>query len=75
MDFIMYAAIAAHDWWGRMRCKHRFSCPYHAWTWDNTGRFINAPHRAQGFPDLNPDEKGLKNHSDMGSNGLYLGAN
>ena len=41
-------------------CKHRFSCPYHAWTWDNAGTFINAPHRAQGFPDLKREEQGLK---------------
>ncbi|MEM8837343.1 MAG: SRPBCC family protein [Pseudomonadota bacterium] len=41
-------------------CKHRFSCPYHAWTWDNTGRLIAAPHKEQGFPGLNFEEYGLK---------------
>ena len=41
-------------------CKHRFTCPYHAWTWDNTGRLIAAPHREQGFPDLDFDAYGLK---------------
>ncbi|MEM8795585.1 MAG: SRPBCC family protein [Pseudomonadota bacterium] len=41
-------------------CKHRFSCPYHAWTWDNTGRLITAPHKEQGFPGLNIEEYGLK---------------
>ena len=41
-------------------CKHRFTCPYHAWTWDNTGRLIAAPHKEQGFPDLDFDAYGLK---------------
>ncbi|MEM8650417.1 MAG: SRPBCC family protein [Pseudomonadota bacterium] len=41
-------------------CRHRFTCPYHAWTWDNTGRLIAAPHKEQGFPDLNFDDYGLK---------------
>ena len=41
-------------------CRHRFTCPYHAWTWDNTGRLIAAPHKEQGFPDLDFDSYGLK---------------
>ena len=41
-------------------CKHRFSCPYHAWTWDNAGELIAAPHREQGFPDLDFSKYGLK---------------
>ena len=41
-------------------CRHRFTCPYHAWTWDNQGRLIAAPHREQGFPDLEMAEYGLK---------------
>ncbi|MDD9909204.1 MAG: Rieske 2Fe-2S domain-containing protein [Ahrensia sp.] len=41
-------------------CKHRFSCPYHAWTWDNTGRLIAIPHKDQGFPDLDKGDYGLK---------------
>lgn len=41
-------------------CKHRFTCPYHAWTWENTGRLIAAPHREQGFPDLDFGKYGLK---------------
>ena len=28
----------------------RFTCPYHAWTYDNTGRLIRVPGR-EGFPD------------------------
>lgn len=41
-------------------CRHRFTCPYHAWTWDNTGRLIGVPHQAQGFPDLEKADHGLK---------------
>lgn len=41
-------------------CKHRFTCPYHAWTWDNQGRLIAAPHKEQGFPNLNMKQYGLK---------------
>ena len=41
-------------------CRHRFTCPYHAWTWDNQGRLIAAPHREQGFPDLAMADYGLK---------------
>ena len=41
-------------------CKHRFTCPYHAWTWDNTGRLIAAPHKEQGFPDIDFANYGLK---------------
>lgn len=41
-------------------CRHRFTCPYHAWTWDNTGRLIGVPHQDQGFPDLDKTAYGLK---------------
>ena len=41
-------------------CRHRFTCPYHAWTWDNTGRLIGVPHQAQGFPDLEKADYALK---------------
>lgn len=41
-------------------CRHRFSCPYHAWTWDNRGNFVGAPHQAQGFPDLDREATGLR---------------
>lgn len=41
-------------------CKRRHACPYHAWTWDSRGRFVNAPHFDAGFPGLNRDELGLK---------------
>lgn len=37
-------------------CKRRHSCPYHAWTWDSDGRFVNAPHFETGFPDTTRDE-------------------
>ncbi len=40
-------------------CRHRFSCPYHAWTYDNTGRLIGLPHEKSGFPDLDRGAHGL----------------
>lgn len=36
----------------------RFSCPYHAWTYDNTGRLVTVPGR-EGFPDVTPKSDGL----------------
>ncbi|MEL7538844.1 MAG: SRPBCC family protein [Pseudomonadota bacterium] len=41
-------------------CKQRFSCPYHAWTWNNRGELVGVPHEQQGFPDLARDELGLR---------------
>ena len=40
-------------------CKHRFSCPYHAWTYANSGQLIAAPHFDQGFDGLDKAELGL----------------
>ncbi|TXS92134.1 Rieske 2Fe-2S domain-containing protein [Parahaliea maris] len=40
-------------------CKHRFSCPYHAWTWNNAGDLIAVPHEKSGFPGLERAEHGL----------------
>ncbi len=36
----------------------RFSCPYHAWTYDNTGRLIGLPGR-EGFPGVQLKSDGL----------------
>lgn len=36
----------------------RFTCPYHAWTYDNTGRLVTVPGR-EGFPDVMPKADGL----------------
>lgn len=41
-------------------CKHRFTCPYHAWTYASSGELIAAPHFDQGFSGLQKDELGLK---------------
>lgn len=41
-------------------CAKRFSCPYHAWTWNNRGELLAVPHQAQGFPDLEKSKLGLK---------------
>lgn len=40
-------------------CKHRFTCPYHAWTYANTGDLLAAPHFDQGFTGLEKRELGL----------------
>ena len=36
----------------------RFTCPYHAWTYDNTGRLVGVPGR-EGFPDVTLKSDGL----------------
>lgn len=41
-------------------CKRRLSCPYHAWTWDSRGQFVNAPHFEAGFPGIDRAALGLK---------------
>ena len=41
-------------------CRRRFSCPYHAWTFDNRGELVGVPHEQQGFPDLDRSSLGLK---------------
>ncbi len=41
-------------------CKHRFTCPYHAWTYANSGELIAAPHFEQGFGELSKSDLGLK---------------
>ncbi len=41
-------------------CAHRFSCPYHAWTYGSDGRLLAAPHLAEGFPDLDKSSLNLK---------------
>jgi len=36
----------------------RFSCPYHAWTYDNTGKLVGLPGR-EGFPESTVQSDGL----------------
>lgn len=40
-------------------CKHRFSCPYHAWTYASSGELIAAPHFDSGFTGLDKTDLGL----------------
>ncbi|UCH48844.1 MAG: Rieske 2Fe-2S domain-containing protein [Betaproteobacteria bacterium] len=40
--------------------KHRFSCPYHAWTFSNRGELVGVPHEEQGFPEMDRKCMGLK---------------
>ena len=41
-------------------CKHRFTCPYHAWSYANTGELVSVPHMDKGFPDLDKAQYSLK---------------
>ncbi len=41
-------------------CRHRFSCPYHAWTYANSGELLGAPHFDKGFPDTAMADLSLK---------------
>ena len=41
-------------------CKRVFTCPYHGWSWTNTGDLRAVPQEAQGFPDLPRAERGLR---------------
>lgn len=41
-------------------CKQRFTCPYHAWTWNNRGELTGMPHGELGFPELDRAALGLK---------------
>lgn len=41
-------------------CKRRHSCPYHGWTWDSRGQFVNGPHFETGFPGLKEEDLDLK---------------
>ncbi|MBP6818482.1 MAG: Rieske 2Fe-2S domain-containing protein [Ferrovibrio sp.] len=38
--------------------RHRFTCPYHAWTYDDAGTLLSLPHEA-GFGDLDKGQHGL----------------
>ncbi|MEO0938431.1 MAG: aromatic ring-hydroxylating dioxygenase subunit alpha [Pseudomonadota bacterium] len=40
-------------------CATRFTCPYHAWTYSNSGDLRAIPHAASGFPDLDKAANGL----------------
>lgn len=41
-------------------CRQRFTCPYHAWTFDNRGDLVAVPHEALGFPELPREALGLR---------------
>ncbi|MEL6507260.1 MAG: SRPBCC family protein [Pseudomonadota bacterium] len=41
-------------------CKQRFTCPYHGWTYANTGDLIAAPHFEAGFAPMDKTDLGLK---------------
>ena len=36
----------------------RFTCPYHSWTYDNTGKLVGLPGR-EGFPEVTVKSDGL----------------
>lgn len=41
-------------------CKHSFSCPYHAWTWNSSGALRGVPHEKPGFPYLDREAFALR---------------
>ena len=51
-------------------CKHSFSCPYHAWTWNNNGNLRAIPHEEPGFPDIDRNQYALKRLPVQERNGL-----
>jgi phenylpropionate dioxygenase-like ring-hydroxylating dioxygenase large terminal subunit len=44
---------------GSGHCPGRIVCPYHAWTYDLSGRLTAVPHRKE-FSNFSPDDYGLK---------------
>lgn len=40
-------------------CAKRFTCPYHAWTYDQSGAFVTGPHFEEGFATLDPADLSL----------------
>jgi len=41
-------------------CQRHFTCPYHAWTYDSSGRLVGVPHKRTGFPNLDLSARGLR---------------
>lgn len=41
-------------------CAHRFTCPYHGWTYANSGPLVGAPHFESGFGGIDKAGIGLK---------------
>lgn len=41
-------------------CQKRFSCPYHAWTWNNRGDLVGVPHGKLGFPNMTKENFALQ---------------
>lgn len=41
-------------------CSQRFTCPYHGWTYANSGRLIGAPHFDSSFDGLDRTQIALK---------------
>ena len=41
-------------------CRRRFTCPYHAWTYDNRGALKGIAHGEAGFPGIDKAALGLK---------------
>jgi phenylpropionate dioxygenase-like ring-hydroxylating dioxygenase large terminal subunit len=41
-------------------CQHKFTCPYHAWTYSSAGKLLAAPHFKEGFTGEEKSDYGLK---------------
>lgn len=57
---------------GQSGCKKKFSCPYHAWTYNTEGELIGAPDFDRGFSDLDKKKLGLIEFDCKVANGIVF---
>lgn len=57
---------------GESGCKKRFSCPYHAWTYNTEGQLVGAPEFDKGFSHLDKTNLGLIEFDAKVEHGIVL---
>lgn len=57
---------------GSSGCRRRFSCPYHAWTYNTDGKLIAAPEFETGFSNLDKDKLNLIEFDSQVINGVIF---
>lgn len=57
---------------GKSGCKRKFSCPYHAWTYNTEGELVGAPDFDRGFSDLDKKKLGLIEFNTLVINGAVF---